>query len=179
MDAIQAILSRRSVRAYQDRAVEPDKLDALLECAINAPSTNNAQNWHFTLITDGALLRAFEDAFSAHARELDGEWRARIVGGYRVLHGAPAAILISAPNARDINAGIAAENVCIAAQALGLGSCMIGLVRVVFSSGEGEEWARRLCCPEGLTPALMVTLGYPAPGGTRERVNRDGLVSRL
>lgn len=176
---IEAILARRSVRAYEARAVEPDKLSALLNCAVNAPSANNQQNWHFTLITDGKLLREFEDAFSTHASALDDEWRARVGSGYRVLHGAPAAILISAPDARDINAGIAAENICIAAQALGLGTCMVGLVRIVFSSDEGADWARRLSCPKGLVPALMVTVGYPAPGGTRERVNRSGLVSRI
>lgn len=177
MNAIDAILARRSVRAYQTRPVEAHKLDTILTCAINAPSANNAQAWHFTQITDDAVLREFEREFAAQAPALGEDWRKRVEGGYRVLHGAPAAILICGADARDINAGIAAQNICLAAQELGLGSCIIGLVRVVFGGPNGADWARRLHCPEGLVPALMVTLGYPAPGGTRERVNKPELIS--
>lgn len=179
MDAIEALLTRRSVRAYESRPVEPDKLDAILECAVKSPSANNQQNWHFTLITDQSLLRGFEAEFAAQAPAAGDEWKARVDAGYRVLHGAPAAILICADSTRDINAGIAAENICIAAQALGLGSCIIGLVRIVFGGPNGRDWARRLACPEHLEPALMVTLGYPAPGGVRERALKSELITRL
>ena len=96
-----------------------------------------------------------------------------------MLHGAPAAILISAPTARDINAGIAAENICIAAQAMGLGSCIIGLVRIVFGGTNGDAWAHRLGCPAGMVPALMISIGYPAPGGVRERTLKSELITRI
>lgn len=46
-EVIQNILTRCSVRAYDDRPVEREKIDTLLQCAVHAPSAMNRQTWHF------------------------------------------------------------------------------------------------------------------------------------
>ena len=49
-EVIQNILTRCSVRAYDDRPVEREKIDTLLQCAVHAPSAMNRQTWHFSAV---------------------------------------------------------------------------------------------------------------------------------
>lgn len=51
MDAIQSILTRRSVRKFKDEAVEKEKLDIILDCAKHSPTAMNKQNRQFTVLT--------------------------------------------------------------------------------------------------------------------------------
>ena len=55
-DVITTILARRSVRAFKDKQVKKEDLDTILECASYAPSAMNTQNWHFTAISDPAII---------------------------------------------------------------------------------------------------------------------------
>lgn len=52
MDIFQVFRDRRSIRKYQDRPVEPDKIAQVLEAARLAPSWKNLQCWRFIVITD-------------------------------------------------------------------------------------------------------------------------------
>ncbi|EFK97176.1 Nitroreductase-like protein, partial [sediment metagenome] len=52
MDLYEAIRRRKSVRSYLDKAVEPDKLERVLQAARLAPSASNRQEWRFVAVTD-------------------------------------------------------------------------------------------------------------------------------
>ncbi|MHC4540264.1 MAG: nitroreductase family protein, partial [Planctomycetota bacterium] len=52
MTVLEAIRKRYSCRAYQDRGIEPEKLESLLEAARLAPSARNMQDWRFVVVTD-------------------------------------------------------------------------------------------------------------------------------
>ena len=72
MNVIEAIKTRRSVRSYQDKPVEPEKLQQILEAARLAPSASNSQDWKFIVVQDPqtrqALAKACHDqAFIAQA----------------------------------------------------------------------------------------------------------------
>jgi len=56
MDAIEAILSRRSIRKYKKKPVSQKLVRDLLEIAMSAPSAGNEQPWHFIVITDINIL---------------------------------------------------------------------------------------------------------------------------
>ena len=60
------ILSRASVRAYQDKAVEKDKVEKLLRAGMAAPTAANKQAWHFVVVTKKKLLAALAET-NAHA----------------------------------------------------------------------------------------------------------------
>ena len=65
MELEQAILTRRSVRKYQDKPVEREKINACLEAARLAPSACNSQPWHYIVIDDPQVKAAFcQEAFS-------------------------------------------------------------------------------------------------------------------
>ena len=81
MDALQAILKRRSIRRYTDKPVSPETVKSLLEAAMAAPSANNKQPWHFVVITERSILDAvprfpslFPYAFRSSAGRT-GLWR--------------------------------------------------------------------------------------------------------
>ena len=61
MDAYQAILTRRSIRAYTDQPVAPELITQLLAAAMAAPSAGNQQPWQFVVITERGLLDALAD----------------------------------------------------------------------------------------------------------------------
>ena len=56
MDAMDAILSRRSIRKYTTEPVPEKLINELLEAAMSAPSSSNGQPWHFVVIDDRRIL---------------------------------------------------------------------------------------------------------------------------
>lgn len=167
---MDAILQRRSVREYTDKPVSEEVLTALLEAAMCAPSAGNERPWHFVVITERALLEGITE-FHEYSK---------------MLKQAPAAIIVCADMNLDKYQGIgywiqdcaaATENILIAAQELGLGSCWLGM----YPKKDRVEGLRRLLnIPEHIVPFSGIALGYPAsaksPGSRYDqtRVHRNG-----
>jgi len=81
-----------------------------------------------------------------------------------IFYGAPLVVLISMPKDADggLDAGIAAANLAIAAQSMGLGSCIIGLAAAAFSGSKGFQMARQVQWPDDHEFAISVAIGHPA-----------------
>lgn len=154
-----AILSRRSVRAYERIAVPRDIIERLVTAAIWAPSGSNRQETAFVAVTDPAELTALQP----------------FAPGMR---GSPPAVLVACIDRRRLPAvagaeqvtevvhmdvAMAVESLLLAAHALGLGACVIHSFRPAAVAGS-------LSLPPCLKPSLLVALGYPAripPAPTR------------
>ena len=147
MDVLEAISTRRSVRRFTAQSVERATLAQLLEAARWAPSRGNRQPWRFVVITQPALLDLV---------------RSVSPGAYFV---APAYLLVcfvpeesrikeSGVPDRMCDCYIAAQNVALAAHALGLGTCMV-------RSFSQEALREVLGIPPGVVPQLLLALGYP------------------
>jgi len=168
MDALEAIYTRRSIRQYQDRPVPEELVSKLLAAAMCAPSSRDAQPWQFVLIDDRKLLQQVPQVnpnapMAAHA---------------------PLAILICGDLSLEKSAGYwvvdcaaAAENVLLAAHALGLGAVWTG----VYPRQQRMDGFRRLLgLPEGVLAHSLILLGYPAEQPPQrdsyqeERVHRNG-----
>ena len=175
MDAMEAILTRRSTRNYRPDPVEPAKLDAILDAGRQAPSGGNNQTNHFLVIRNPEVMRTLallaekafaameitEDTYASTARAIAASKK----GGYVFCYNAPVLILVA--NRRNYGNSIAdcacaIENMMIAANALDLGSCWINqlkwlnedpaILRALFGLGMREDervWGG-------------VILGYPA-----------------
>jgi nitroreductase len=153
MDVFQAIAERRSIRAFQNRPVEPEKLQAILEAANSAPSAGNLQAYVIYHVTDPARRRAL----------------ARAAGGQEYVAEAPILLAFCADPARSAvrygrrgerlytiqDATIAVAYAQLAATALGLGSVWVG----AFDDGAA---ARALDLPTGFLPVVLLPIGYPA-----------------
>ena len=168
MDAYTTITTRRSIRTYEQKAVDDPMREKLLAAAMQAPSAVNKQPWEFVVIDDPELLNKVPD-IHAHARMAVGAPLAVLVcGDERRVH---------APGYLAQDCAAATENLLLAAHALGLGGVWCG----VYSQPEREQGFRDLLnIPEHVVPFALVCIGYPAETATQpdryeaDRVHRNG-----
>lgn len=155
---IETIMARRSVRAYQDIAVEREKLQTIAECGVNAPNAMNAQNWEVRIVDD----KEFLDGINALINESNPQMAQRSPKG--IFFGAPAIICVAikadANPFVEIDAGLMGENMMLAAQSLGLGTvCLGGPVGTIRSA---TEYYNRLGFSPEYTLSYVLAVGYPA-----------------
>jgi nitroreductase len=150
MDAIEAILSRRSIRKYTKKSVSKELIKNLLEAAMSAPSAGNQQPWHFVVIIDTKILIEIP-TFHNHAD---------------MLKEAALGILVCFDKDLEKHKGMgiqdcsaATENILIAVQAKGLGAVWLG----VYPRKERIDGLRKLLnIPEHIIPFSLISIGYPA-----------------
>ena len=152
MELEQVLLSRKSCRSYQDKAVEPEKLEKVVTAASLAPlGLPRDGKPHLTVVTDPEKLHALGYTFGPDRD---------------IIYGAPALIIVSCPPSRpgipEMNAACVVEMMSLEATGLGLGN--IYLYGVTAALAENEELKRALSIPEGHTPLSALALGY----GTEE-----------
>ncbi|MBM3473076.1 MAG: nitroreductase, partial [Armatimonadetes bacterium] len=120
MTVFEAIQARYSVRAYQDRPVEQEKLDRILEAARLAPSASNRQEWRFVIVRDPDKRARLVEAASGQA----------FVGQAPVVIVACAKhdgrIMRCGQPCYPIDVAIALEHIALQAVEEGLGTCWIG-----------------------------------------------------
>jgi nitroreductase len=145
--------SRRSIRKFENREVEKEKIDTILKSALLAPSSRAIRPWEFIAVTDRTLLKKLSGC-----KEYGSE----------LLAGAPLGIVVIAdPKACDVwveDASIASIIIQLSAQSLDLSSCWIQ-VRERFHSGEvkAEDYIKGvLGIPEKYSIECIVAIGYPA-----------------
>jgi nitroreductase len=177
MEAIEAILTRRSTRNYKQDAVEQDKLDTILDAARQAPSGGNNQANHFLVIRNKEVLQMLieltQTAFSEmEATEntyasLKHSIAASKKGGYVFCYNAP--LLIVVANQKDYgnnmaDCACAIENMMIAANALDLGSCWINQLRWLNEDPRLVAYLQTLGMKESERVYGAVIIGCPASG---------------
>ena len=120
----QAIMARRSIRMYLDKPVEHEKLAYLVECGINAPSGSNRQPWVLRVVENQELLAQVNDVF----KQQNAKQVARDKGFKNLFRNAPNIILVCTPakGGGEIDAGMLGQNIMLAAQSIGLGTCCLG-----------------------------------------------------
>jgi nitroreductase len=165
------IFKRRSIRRFEPQPVEGDKVQALLEAAMAAPSAANRQPWKFVVVTRRELL---DQLASVHPyAKMLGEATLCIA-----VCGEPAVSLASSEGDRfwvqDCSAAM--QNLLLAAANLGLGSVWLG----VHPTRQREDEIREvLGLPDNIIPLGIAAMGYPAeekPAQTRydeTRVHRE------
>ena len=150
MDAIAALLGRRSIRRYGADPVDESTIKRLLEAAMAAPSAGNQQPWRFVVLRDPTVKSRIA-ALSPHAR---------------VLGDAPLGVVVCGdldaeryPGFWVQDCSAATENLLVAAHALNLGAVWLGYYPVE------ERWRgaqRVLGLPERVIPLAVLAIGHPA-----------------
>lgn len=133
------IVGLRALREYRDEPLRGTDLDAILEAARWTGSSKNSQRWGFVVVDDPELRRRLAEA---------GDFTGPVLA-------APVTIaLVQEPGGNRFDIGRAAQNIMLAAQAIGVASCAITLHREAMA-------AEVLGLPEGVGCRYAVTLGYP------------------
>ena len=155
-DLIQLIMTRTSIRAFQDKPVSDETVEVHLKAAMAAPSAKNSQPWSFIVIRDRALLEKLGESLP----------------NAKMTATAPVAVVICGTldkalpgEAREywIQDAAATENFLLAAHALGLGAVWTGVHPI---SGRIRILKDALKRPEGVEPFCLIPFGWPAEPGT-------------
>jgi nitroreductase len=159
MDVWTAIRTKRMVRAFEDRPLEPGQLERIVDAGRHAGSSKNLQRWDFVVIEDRATLRRLAEvgAYAGH------------------LAGAAAAVALVTPDPRAEGAslsivwdvGMAAQNMQLAAWELGIGSCPATVYE--------QERARAIIgYPADRFCGYILSFGYPADPADLSRPPKAG-----
>ena len=159
-EVINNIMARRSVRKYLDKPVEHAKLEAIAKAGINAPSAMNRQNWAVRIIEDYKLIA---DVSEVYKQENPGMVE-RDPNFKNMFRNAPNLICVCTPTDGNFNldAGLLGENMMLAAQSLGLGTCIqTGPVRFLLTNEKAKPFLEALDIPEGYRLLYVIAVGYP------------------
>ena len=150
---IAVLQSRRSIRQYDTKSIEKEKLATLKEAVLRSPSSRGNQPWHFIFIEDRGLIEGL-----ARSKE----------HGSQFLAGAPLAIIVCADeNKSDVwieDCSIATTIAHLTAHSLGLGSCWIQIRKRPHDMHRTAESYIKdlLSLPDHLSVATILAVGYPA-----------------
>jgi Nitroreductase len=148
---LQAILNRKSVREYSDKEISQDIIDNLLKAGMSAPSSRDRRPWHFIVISDKAVLENLGDQLK-NASCLKSANKAIIVCGDDEL----------SDNCWFLDCSAAAQNILIAAEAMGLGAVWTA----VYPYDDRAEIVNKVFKLQKNIHALtIIPLGYPLEKG--------------
>jgi len=149
MDAIDCILTRRSIRKYTRQSIPDEIIKELLEAGVSAPSAGNQQPWQFIIIDNREVL----------------DESSQVLPNGKLLKDANKAILVCGDLNLETHKGYwpidcsaATQNILLAAHAKGLGACWLG----IYPREERVENLKKLFkTPEHIIPFSVISLGFP------------------
>ena len=150
MDAMDALLTRRSVRHFTPEPVSQEQLQRILSAAMHAPSACNQQPWHFIVVTGREKLGAIAKAHP-YAKMLEQAPLAIIVCGDLTLE--------TCPGNWIIDCSAAMENLLLAVHALGLGGVWVGIHPV---EQRVKDISGLLNLPTFAVPLCLAAVGHPS-----------------
>ena len=157
---LSTIMARRSVRKYLDKPVEHEKLEVIVKCGINAPSGVNRQPWIVRVVEDQKLIADVTEVF----KQENAEQVKRDKDFKNMFRNAPNLICVCTPanGGGELDAGLLGENIMLAAQAMGLGTCCLGgPVRFLLSNEKCKFFLDRLDIPADYKLNYIIAIGYP------------------
>ena len=168
---LSLVRSRQSVRKYENRPVEAEKLQRCLEAARLAPSASNSQPWTFVVADDPELVKKVAlETYGPLATFNTFVPQAPVIVAIVIEKMKTIAQVGAYLKKREyalIDIGIAAEHFCLQSTEEGLGTCMLGW----FNE---KPIKKLLAIPDKKRIGLLITLGYPPEGYTVREKNRKG-----
>lgn len=162
MEALECIMTRRSVRQFTDQPVTKEELEQVVTLAAYAPSWKNVQSTRYIAVYDRGKLQTIAD-----------ECIMNFAGNQRTIANTPVLILLTTVNERSgyerdgsfstskgthwqsFDAGIAAQTFCLAAHTQGLGTVVMGVY-------DEDKIRAVIDVPEGQSVSALIALGHPA-----------------
>lgn len=158
-NVMRTIEARRSVRRYLDRPVEHAKLEQVARAGILAPSGMNLQPWQVRVVENKEWIDGVTDLF----KKANPDQVKRDAHFKNMFRNAPNIICVATPDGQpSVDAGLMGENMMLAAQSLGLGTCCLGgPVRFLNTTDACKPYLDKLQLPEGYSICYILAVGYP------------------
>jgi nitroreductase len=177
LSTLDAIFMRRAVRTYAPQKLDPETVRSLLDAAVQAPTAMHLEPWAFVVVEDAAMLKRLSDRAkaawateAAHYRDLHARassvaadaFAARLADPeFSIFYDAPTLIAVCAKplgSFRVADCWLAAENLMLAACALGLGTCVIGAALPALNAADTKS---ELGIGPGIEVVAPIVVGVP------------------
>lgn len=161
---MKVIRERRSTRKYSQNPISEEELNTIISAGLMAPSAHNNKGWHFTLVSNKELL----DKMNIETKEISkncGDDLYERWGNneaFNIFYNAPIVLVLSGDNNAYnsyIDCAAATQNMLLAAEAMNIGTCWIGVIELLFRE-KTKEYKELLNLPEDYTPLFAMTIGY-------------------
>ena len=157
---LDAIEKRSSTRGYTEEKLTDAELERLLKAGLQAPTAANKQEIHISVVDgDHPILAEIE----AEKNALMNVQTPRA----NFYYSAPLVLILSGDKSfpwSNLDAGIAVENIALAAEGLGLGSVIIGVIKGAMSGDKKEYFSKALKFPENYEFEIAIAVGRKAAG---------------
>lgn len=186
-EVLDCIRSRRSTRSFQERQIKDEELETLLEAAIWAPNGSNNQSWLFTAVQNKEALSKINELLKEGFQHWtpDDDYPAKLgvkaaaqKKDHHFFYHAPTLIIASnRPNYEDamMDCSLALENIFLAAESLGLGSCYINQLYWLRNDPGLRDYLFELGIPKEHVICSSAAVGYIArPSSAAPR--KDGTI---
>lgn len=179
MNTADALRKRSSTRMYTGEPLSDEEVSALIEAGLTAPTATDRREIHFSVVrSDNPLISEIEDE------------RQRILSAANIppmrsgnfCYDAPVLIVLSAEKTfkwSPIDAGIAVENIALAAEDLGLGSVIIGCIHDAMCGDMSDYFAKKLKFPENYVFQIAIAAGHKADEKAPHTYDADAQVSYI
>lgn len=191
-EIIECMKARRSIRKYKPDQISEDVLQTILDAGLFAPNAGSRQSCIIAVCQDRALNEALgaENKGSFHGRmstpdvyiSKDQPSIADDPTLPSAFYGAPTVLTLFAPRNfvyADIDCAVAAQNIMLAAHALGVGSCMVGRAEHTFVGARGQQLLNEWNIDGSLEARLHVVLGYAASTQATAKPRKQDRIIRL
>lgn len=173
-EVMKTIMHRRTIRRFEETQIAEDELEQILQAGMYAPSAGGRQGVIFAVCQDakvnerlGKIKRANSNPHMATAASYVSKEQPSIADDPKIVNAfydAPTVITMFAP--RNFlfsvdDCAVAAENMMIMADSLGIGSCYIGQGWTAFADPFGQEILKKWEIPDGYYAVMQLLLGYP------------------
>lgn len=157
-DIIETLKNRSSIRGYTEEPLTDAEMDILIHAGLQAPTAANRQEIHFTVLKgDNPLLKELEEEKN-RLRNLSAL-------EHNFYYEAPVVVILSADSSfrwGTLDAGIAVENMALAAEGLGLGNLIIGCVYDALMGEKKDYFAKAFHFPENYEYKIAIAFGHKA-----------------
>lgn len=155
IDVLKAISERSSTRGYTQQKLTNEELTCLIKAGLQAPTAANTQEISISVV----------DSANPILKEIEDEKNAGKTQDNNFYYDAPTVLFLSGKSDfpwTSVDAGIAVENISLAAEGLGLGSLIIGCVKNALLGDKKEYFANALKFPEGYEFTIAIAVGHKA-----------------
>lgn len=169
-DVLMAIAKRSSTRGYTEQKLTKEELEQLIKAGLQAPTARNEQEIHITVVEGSDPI----------LQEIEDEKNADQTPPSNFYYNAPVVMILSGKKDfpwTSVDAGIAVENISLAAEGLGLGSLIIGCIKDALSGSRKEYFAGALKFPEEYDFKIAIAVGHKAVSKEPHEFDMDKNVS--
>ena len=156
---VKTIMERRSIRKYKPQPVEREKMQTIVECGVNAPNAMNRQPWEVRVVDNPDFINGVTELYKKEQPKVAEDPNFK-----NMFRNATTVVFIGRDvqsGSAEFDCGLLSENMMLAAQSMGIGSCCLGSPAAFMRSPAAAEYLKKLGFSEGYELLYCIAFGYP------------------